>query len=113
MRHRSAGIRLECKRFGYPARTEITCKGAIVTLRRMREAAEEAVDALEHGAGSDESAPREQRRADAGLCRPSRMQSFRPGTLRQILDDAGGHAGGTAERIDKLFCVQVQLSTHA
>src|SRR5262249_46433008 len=37
MRHRSAGIGLECKRFGYPARTEITRKGAIVTLRRMRE----------------------------------------------------------------------------
>src|SRR5262249_55117003 len=112
MRHRPAGIWLECKRLGYPARTEITSEGALVALRRMGEAVEESMAALEHGARPDESAPREQRCADAGLCRPSGMQSFRPGALRQVLDDARRHAGGNAERIDKLFCVQAQRSTH-
>src|SRR5262245_63500092 len=85
MRHRPAGIWLECKRLGYPARTEITSEGAIVALRRMGEAVEESMAALEHGARPDESAPREQRCADTGLCRPSGMQSFRPGALRQVL----------------------------
>src|SRR5262245_11924929 len=113
MCHRSAGIRLECKRLGNPARTEVTSEGAIVALRRMGEAMEEPMDALEHGARSDESAPREQRCADAGLRGPSGMQPFRPGALRQVLDDARRHAGGNAERIDKLFCVQAQRGTHA
>src|SRR4249919_636339 len=81
MRHGPAGIGLECKRLGYPTRTEIASEGAVVTLRCMGEAVEQSMDTLEHGARPKESAARQQRRADAGLCRPSGMQSFRPGAL--------------------------------
>src|SRR5262249_16240413 len=108
MRHRPAGIWLGWKGLGYPARTQNPREGAMGGLGGMGEAVEESMAALEHGARPDESAPREQRCADTGLCRPSGMQSFRPGALRQVLDDARRHAGGNAERIDKLFCVQAQ-----
>src|SRR4029079_9040126 len=112
MRHGPAGIGLECKRLSYPTRTEITSEGAIVAFGCVSKAVEQPVDALEHGARSDEAAARQQGRANAGLCRPSRMQSFRPGALRQIFNGSRRHARGNAESIDKLPCAQAKRGTH-
>ena len=64
--------------------------------------------AFEHRTGPDEPAPRQQRRADAGLRRPSRMHPLGPGAFGQIFDDAAGHAAGDAERIDDLPGVETE-----
>ena len=74
-----------------------------VARRRVGEAVEQAVRALEHGARSAEARACQQRRAHAGLRRPAGMHALGPGAFRQIFDDAARHRAGDAERIDGLL----------
>jgi len=74
----------------------------------MREAVEQAVHALEHGARAAEALAAEQRGADAGLRRPAGVHALGPGALRQIFDDAGRHAGGDAERVGHLLLIEAE-----
>src|SRR3546814_1639659 len=58
---------------------------------------EEAVGAFEDRARREESGAREERRPVARLRRPAGMQPLGPGTVGQVLDDAGGGRGGDAK----------------
>ena len=102
MRHRPAGIRLEGQRLRHPARAEIAGQRGVVAFGRVGEAVEEAVHPFEHRARPDETFAPEQRRAQARLRRPARMQALGPGAFREIFDDAARHRAGDAERIDDL-----------
>ena len=112
MRHGAAGIGLEGERLGHPARAEIV-ERRVVALRGVGEAVKQPVHALEHRARPEETAARQQRRADAGLRRPAGMQPLGPGALGEIFDDAGGEAAGDAERVDDLLGVKSERGGNA
>ena len=92
---------------------EIADQRLVVAFGRVREAVEQPVHALEHGARTDKAFARQQRRANARLRRPARMQPLGPGALGEIFDDAAGHAAGDAERIDDLHGVKAERRADA
>src|SRR3974390_730796 len=113
MRHGATWIELEGERFGYPAAIEIVDKRSIVAFVRVREAVEQPMHALEHGARPEEAATRQEGRAQARLRRPSGMQPLGPSAFGEIFDDAGGKARRDAERIDDLLGGQAERSADA
>ncbi len=66
------------------------------------------VHAFQHRTRTDKALLGEQRRANAGLCRPAGMHSFGPGAFGEIFDDAACHAAGDPQRIDDLLGVEPQ-----
>ena len=111
LRHGPAWIRLERQRVRHPARAEIAGQRVVIALRGMCKAMEQPVHALEHRAWSEKPCPRQERRADTRLRRPSGMHPLGPGAFREIFDDAAGHAAGNAERIDDLPGVEAKRCT--
>ena len=102
MRHGAAGIELERHGLGHPALAEAVEQLVPVALRGAREAVEEAVLALEHGARPDEARAREVGGADSRLRRPARVHALGPGAFGEVLDDAAGHRAGDAQGVHEL-----------
>ena len=102
MDHGAARIRLEGQRLQHPAFPEIADERRIIAVARVGEAVEDAVNAFEHGARTDESRASEQRGAQARLRRPARMQALGPRAFGKVLDDPARHAAGGPQRIDEL-----------
>src|SRR6266516_1051259 len=102
MDHGAARIRLEGERPQYPAFPEIAAQRRVLAADRLCEAVEEAVNAFEHRARTEKSRAPQQRRAQARLRRPARMQPLGPGAFGQRLDDPARHAAGGPQRIDEL-----------
>src|SRR3546814_4831997 len=73
-----------------PVAPEAFGEVAVVGRGGRREGLEEAVGAFEDRARREESGAREERRPVARLRRPAGMQPLGPGTVGQVLDDAGG-----------------------
>src|SRR3546814_4119479 len=80
-----------------PVAPEAFGEVAVVGRGGRREGLEEAVGAFEDRARREESGAREERRPVARLRRPAGMQPLGPGTVGQVLDDAGGGRGGRSE----------------
>ena len=113
LRHRPARIRLERQRIRHPAPTEIGSQRLVVAMGRVRKPMKQTVHALEHGARTDKSRPRQQRRPNAGLRRPARMQPLGPRALGEIFDDAPCHAAGDAERVHDLSGIETERRADA
>ena len=112
LRHRPAGIRLERQRVRHPARAKIARQCLVVALGCVRKAMEQSVHTLEHRPRTDESSPRQQGGADAGLRRPAGMQPLGPGAFGQVFDDPAGHTAGDTECTDNLPAVETERGTN-
>src|SRR2546422_720717 len=77
------------------------------------EGVEEAGRALEHGAGTREAGAGEKRGAQARLRRPARVHALGPAAVGEVLDDAGGHRAGDAERIGELLEIELERRADA
>ena len=113
MRHGPARIGLECQCLRHPVLAEIADQRVVIALGGVGEAVEEAVHAFEHRARTEKAGAAEQRRAQARLRRPAGVQPLGPGALGQIFDDAAGHRGDGAERIDHLPRVELERRADA
>src|SRR5690242_9624034 len=91
MRHGSAWIRLERQSLRDPLRAEAVGHGGEIAGVGMGEGTEESMATLEHRARTGKAGAAEERGANAGLRRPTGVQSFGPSPFGEIFDDAGGH----------------------
>src|SRR5258708_35908993 len=108
MGHGAAGEGLEGERLGDPYAAELPGQLRVVPVARMGEAVEETVRPLEDRARPTKALAGEQRGTQARLRRPAGMQPLRPGSVREIFDDAARHAAGDAERVDELRRVEAK-----
>ena len=74
-----------------------------IPFRRVREAEEQAVRALEHRARADEAFAGDARGMQPGMRRPARVQALGPGAVGEILDDPARHAPRDSKRVHGLF----------
>src|SRR5262249_22372727 len=81
MSHGAASVDLEGERLGDPPAAEAPGELAQLALRGTREAVEEAMGSLEHGARADEPRAREVGGADARLRCPAGVQPLGPGAF--------------------------------
>ena len=100
-------------RLGDPALTEITDQRVVVAVGRVREAVEQTMRALEHGARSGEARTRHQGGAQARLRCPAGVHALGPRPFGEIFDDAARHDARDAERIDRLLFVEPERGRDA
>ena len=100
---RAARIRLEHEALDRPLVPEGRAerRQAAGIGRRAREALVEAVGALEDRPRAGEAGLGEQRRHDAGVGRPARVEALGPRAVRQVLDDAARLAAAESEGRDQ------------